>query len=52
MSENILHPTVLKNNIVDIFDDIACDNNVVKKEYFGMGKQSYRIILSLLMVVN
>lgn len=40
-SENILHPSKAKMNSLFIFDDVACDNQDVVREYFSMGRHQY-----------
>nr|CAH7767389.1 unnamed protein product [Callosobruchus chinensis] len=39
-SENILHPSEAKQNSIFIFDDVACDNQDVIREYFSMGRHN------------
>lgn len=39
-SENIVHPSEAKPNSVFIFDDIACDNQDVIRQYFSMGRHN------------
>lgn len=40
-SENILHPSEAKQNSIFIFDDVACDNQDVIREYFSMGRHNH-----------
>lgn len=37
-SENIVHPSEAKPNSIFVFDDVACDNQDVIREYFSMGR--------------
>lgn len=40
-SENIMHPSQAKRNSLFIFDDVACDNQDVIREYFSMGRHNH-----------
>lgn len=40
-SENILQPSDAKPNSIFIFDDVACDNQDVIREYFSMGRHNH-----------
>lgn len=40
-SENIVHPSDAKPNSIFIFDDVACDNQNVIREYFSMGRHNH-----------
>lgn len=40
-SENIVHPSEAKPNSIFIFDDVACDNQQVIREYFSMGRHQH-----------
>jgi len=39
-SENIVHPSKAKANSIFVFDDVACDNQDVIREYFSMGRHN------------
>nr|CAH7765374.1 unnamed protein product [Callosobruchus chinensis] len=39
-SENIMHPSEARPNSTIIFDDVACDNQDVIREYFSMGRHN------------
>lgn len=40
-SESILHPSDAKRNSLFIFDDVACNNQDVIREYFSMGRHNH-----------
>lgn len=40
-SADILHPSEAKQNSIFIFDDVACDNQDVIREYFSMGRHNH-----------
>lgn len=40
-SDNILQPSEAKPNSIFIFDDVACDNQDVIREYFSMGRHNH-----------
>lgn len=37
----IMHPNEAKKNSIFIFDDVACDNQDVIREYFSMGRHNF-----------
>lgn len=39
-NENIIPPNEAKRNSIFIFDDVACDNQNVMREYFSMGRHN------------
>lgn len=39
-SESIVHPSDAKPNSIFIFDDVACDNQDIIREYFSMGRHN------------
>lgn len=40
-SEDILHPSEARKNSLFIFDDVACNNQDVIREYFSMGRHNH-----------